>query len=85
MSQLVHRCILANFLNSILLDNLSNRLGQEEACRLEPLIRMSVVKLKNFVEGFFRNLAHTLTESPLIEGILNLVALLDLLHVRQDY
>ena len=84
MSQLAHRCILADFLNGILLNYLPDRLRQEEACGLEPLIRVPVIQLKNLVKGLLGNLSDALAESPLVESLFNLVALLDLLHVRKN-
>ena len=79
--QPAHSRILADTLNGVFLDYLADGLGQKEASRFKPLVRMPMVQLKDLVEGLLGDLAHTLTKSPLIERFFRHSALLNLFHV----
>lgn len=82
VAQLAHSRILADTLNGILLDDFADRLGEQEAGRVEPLIRVPMVKLQDLVERLLSNLADAVTETPLVEGLLRLSPPLNTLDTR---
>ena len=84
VAQLRHRCILANPFDCVFLYDLAQRFGQEEASRVKTLARVTMVQLKDLVEGFFSDFIHALAVTPLIEGVSLHVTLLNSLFVRKE-
>jgi len=84
VTQLVHCGVLAKTLNCIFLNDLANRLSQQEASRFKSLLRVLVVQLKYLIERFFSNFVYTLTISPFRKGISLRISLLYALHIIKN-